>query len=92
MGMGMLMMEACVLTLKTSMSGRTLERLLGTACRGAFTFGFDGCEETSRGERKIIWIAFENGSDRERFRVALRHLAQIAPRYMAREASPVGLR
>ena len=86
------MTEACVLTLKTSMSGRTLERLLGTACRGGFTFGFDGTEETSRGARKIIRIVFAQGSDRERFRVALRHLAQIAPRYMVPEPSLAAVR
>ena len=75
--------ERCILTLKTMMSAETLERLLGTACRGPYAFALDGTEDGADGARKVIRITFENENDRERFRAALRHLARIAPRHLA---------
>jgi hypothetical protein len=71
--------EQFFLTLKTMLSGQTLERLLGGACQHDYALAFDGTEETQRGQRKIIRISFGSAHDRERFRAHMRQLASIAP-------------
>ena len=43
--------NGCVLTLKTMMSGDTLERLLGTACLGPYAFALGGTEDGTNAAR-----------------------------------------
>ena len=74
------MLNPVVLTLKTALSGQTIDRLLSDACQRDYVISFDGTEETVRGPRKIIRISFTHPDDRERFRVHLRRLAAVAPR------------
>ncbi len=78
--------EKCMLTLKTALSGQTIERLLSGACMKAYAVAFEGIEETPRGERKILKIFFDLPGDRERFRAHLRRLADFAPNTNLREA------
>ncbi len=73
------MVEVFGLTLKTKLSGETLERLLAIACRTTPRISFEGSEQTESGPKKIVRIAFENPDDRERFRGQLRKLAASAP-------------
>ena len=68
-----------VLTLKTALSGQTIERLLKSVCMRTSQVAFDGIEQTPKGERKVIRIFFEIQEDRDRFRMELRKLASTAP-------------
>jgi hypothetical protein len=71
--------EMCALTLKTALSGQTIERLLSGACIRPYFVTFNGIETTPRGERKVMRISFALEDDRERFRQHLRRLASVVP-------------
>ena len=71
--------ERCALTLRTALSGHTIERLLSGACVKPYSVSLEGIEETPKGQRKVIKIAFNVPEDRQRFRFQLRRLADAAP-------------
>jgi hypothetical protein len=63
------------LTLRTSLSGETLERFLDDVCMHECRVAFEGIEQTPAGERKLVRLYFANDEDRQRFRTELGRLA-----------------
>ncbi len=58
------------LRLKTSLSYEHIDDILAGCCLKLYSMTLDDIEESSRGQRKVLRISFEDPADRERFRVS----------------------